>query len=161
MRILLPVSAALSLVTPSLAAQSGAPTPAPQWGAVPAFFPAGALIAPVSGGHLATTNDILAAAALGEDPPAGAGDETGPDSLNTKAEILDYLRGSFAHLRKVIDRIGEPAAAVKTSPISPLQGGTATRLALTVEPLIHAYDHYGQMVEYLRMNGIIPPASRS
>jgi len=49
MRILLPVSAALSLVTPSLAAQSGAPTPAPQWGAVPAFFPAGALIAPVSG----------------------------------------------------------------------------------------------------------------
>jgi hypothetical protein len=25
----------------------------------------------------------------------------------------------------------------------------------------HAFDHYGQMVEYLRMNGIIPPASRS
>jgi hypothetical protein len=24
----------------------------------------------------------------------------------------------------------------------------------------HAFDHYGQMVEYLRMNGIIPPASR-
>ena len=111
--------------------------------------------------HLAATNDILAAAALGEDPPAGAGDETGPDSLNTKAEILDYLRGSFAHLRKAVDRIGEPPATVNSSPISPLQGGTATRLALTVEALIHAYDHYGQMVEYLRMNGIIPPASRS
>jgi hypothetical protein len=24
----------------------------------------------------------------------------------------------------------------------------------------HSFDHYGQMVEYLRMNGIIPPASR-
>ena len=110
--------------------------------------------------HLAATNYILAAAALGEDAPAGAGDEAGPDSVNTKAEILDYVRGSFAQLRKAVDRIGEPHAVVRSSPISPFQGGTATRLALTVEALIHAYDHYGQLVEYLRMNGIIPPASR-
>jgi hypothetical protein len=33
-----------------------------------------------------------------------------------------------------------------------------TRLALTVEAMIHAFNHYGQMVEYLRMNGIVPPA---
>jgi hypothetical protein len=25
---------------------------------------------------------------------------------------------------------------------------------------VHAFDHYGQMVEYLRMNGVVPPASR-
>jgi DinB family protein len=111
--------------------------------------------------HLAATNDILAAAALGEDAPPGSGDEAGPDSVNAKAEVLDYLKGSFAHLHRAVDRIGEPQALVKSSPISPLQAGTATRLALTVEALIHAYDHYGQMVEYLRMNGIIPPASRS
>jgi hypothetical protein len=36
----------------------------------------------------------------------------------------------------------------------------ATRSALAVEALIHAFDHYGQMVEYLRMNGVVPPASR-
>ena len=111
--------------------------------------------------HLAATNYILAAAALGEDPPAGAGDEVGPDSVNTKAQILGYLRGSFAQLRQAIGRLGEPHAVVRSSPISPLQGGTATRLALTVEALIHTYDHYGQMVEYLRMNGVVPPASRS
>ena len=35
-----------------------------------------------------------------------------------------------------------------------------TRLALTVESLIHAFNHYGQMVEYLRTNGVVPPASR-
>jgi uncharacterized damage-inducible protein DinB len=110
--------------------------------------------------HLAATNHILAAAALGEEPPADAGDETGPEIVRTKAEILDYLRGSFAHLGKAIDAIGNKNAAVKSSPISPLKDAETTRLALTVESLIHAFDHYGQMVEYLRMNGIVPPASR-
>ena len=110
--------------------------------------------------HLAATNHMLAAAALGEQPPADAGDEMGPETTRTKAEILDYLRGSFSHLGRAIDAIGDPNIAVKSSPISPLRGSAATRLALTVEALIHAFDHYGQMVEYARMNGVIPPASR-
>jgi len=110
--------------------------------------------------HLAATNHILAAAALGEEPPADAGDESGPETARTKAEILDYLNSSFVHLGKAIDAIGEPNETVKASPISPLPASKTTRLALTVEALIHAFDHYGQMVEYLRMNGIVPPASR-
>ena len=110
--------------------------------------------------HLAATNHILAAAALGEEPPPDAGDELGPEAVRTKAEILDYLNGSFADLGKAIDAIGEKNGVVKSSPISPLQGNTATRLALIVEAMIHAFDHYGQMVEYLRMNGVVPPASR-
>lgn len=110
--------------------------------------------------HLSATNHILAAAALGEDPPADAGDEMGPESVRTKAEILDYLDGSFAHLGKAVAAIGENSETVRTSPISPLPATVATRLALTIEALIHAFDHYGQMVEYLRMNGVVPPASR-
>ena len=110
--------------------------------------------------HLAATNHILAAAALGEEAPADAGDETGPEAVRTKAEILDYLTSSFAHLGKAIDAIGDRNIAVKSSPISPLPATAATRLALSVEALIHAFDHYGQMVEYLRMNGVVPPASR-
>ena len=110
--------------------------------------------------HLAATNDILAAAALGEEPPNGAGDEMGPETVRTKAEILDYLKGSFEHLARAIEAIGDKNATVKSSPISPLKGTETTRLALTVEAMIHAFNHYGQMVEYLRMNGIVPPASR-
>jgi hypothetical protein len=110
--------------------------------------------------HLAAANHILAAAALGEEPPAGAGDEMGPETVRTKPEILDYLNGSFEHLARAIDAIGSKNASVKSSPISPLRGTEATRLALTVEAMFHALDHYGQMVEYLRMNGIVPPASR-
>jgi hypothetical protein len=110
--------------------------------------------------HLAATNHILAAAALGEEPPPDAGDEAGPESVRSKPEILNYLNESFAHLGKAIDAIGEKNMMVKASPISPLPAKATTRLGLTVEALIHAFNHYGQMVEYLRMNGIVPPASR-
>jgi DinB superfamily len=110
--------------------------------------------------HLAATNFILAAAALGEDPPTDAGDETGPPTVRTKAEILNYLVESFARLGQAIDAIGTNDTVVKSSPISPLKNAEATRLALAVESLVHANNHYGQIVEYLRMNGIVPPASR-
>jgi uncharacterized damage-inducible protein DinB len=110
--------------------------------------------------HLAATNHILAAAALGEDPPPDAGDETGPETVRTKAEILDYLTSSFAHLSKAADAIGDTTIPVRPSPISPLSATSVTRMALIIESLVHTYDHYGQMVEYLRMNGVVPPASR-
>jgi uncharacterized damage-inducible protein DinB len=110
--------------------------------------------------HLSATNYILAAAALAEEPPADAGDELGPEAVRTKAEVLNYLKGSFAYLDKAIEAIGQKTAPVRSSPISPLKSTEATRLALVVETLVHAFDHYGQMVEYLRMNGVVPPASR-
>ena len=110
--------------------------------------------------HFSATNHILAAAALGEEPPAEAGDELGPESVRTKAEILAYLKGSFVHLDKAVDAIGQTNIPVNASPISPLKRGEVTRLALITETLLHAYDHYGQLVEYLRMNGVVPPASR-
>jgi len=110
--------------------------------------------------HFSATNHILAAAALGEEPPADAGDELGPENVRTKAEILTYLKGSFVHLDKAIEAIGQTNIPVNASPISPLKRSEVTRSALIVESLIHAFDHYGQMVEYLRMNGVVPPASR-
>ena len=110
--------------------------------------------------HVSATNHILAAAALGEEPPADAGDETGPESVRTKTEILTYLKGSFVHLDKAIEAIGQTSVPVNASPISPLKRGEVTRSALIAESWLHAYDHYGQMVEYLRMNGVVPPGSR-
>jgi uncharacterized damage-inducible protein DinB len=110
--------------------------------------------------HLSATNYILAAAALGKDPPTDAGDELGPEAVRTKDELLRYLKGSFVYLDKAVEAIGQKSTPVKSSPISPLKSTEATRMALVVESLVHAFDHYGQMVEYLRMNGVVPPASR-
>jgi uncharacterized damage-inducible protein DinB len=110
--------------------------------------------------HLSATNHILAAAALGEEPPADAGDELGPETVRTKAEILTYLKDSFAHLDRAVEAIGQTNMSANISPISPLKKGEVTRSALVVESLMHAADHYGQIVEYLRMNEVVPPASR-
>ena len=109
--------------------------------------------------HLAATNHILAAAALGEEAPGDAGDERGPESVRTKDELLEYLNRSFDHLGKAVDAIGNASVGVKSSPISPIPASNATRTMLIVESLIHAFNHYGQMVVYLRMNGVVPPAS--
>ena len=77
--------------------------------------------------HLSATNYIPAAAALGEQPPADAGDELGPETVRTKAEILNYLDGSFAQLYRATEAIGQTTPSVNASPISPLKQGEVTR----------------------------------
>ena len=109
--------------------------------------------------HLAAANHILAAAIVGEPAPPDAGDETGPETVRTKTEILNYLKQSFVALHRAAAAIPDKNPVVQGVPISPLAGRT-TPLGLAMEALIHTENHYGQMVEYLRMNGIVPPASR-
>ena len=80
--------------------------------------------------------------------------------LRTEGEILNYLKGSFAYLDKAIEAIGQKSSSVKSSAISLLKNTEATRLAWVMESLVYPFDRYGQMVEYLRTNGAVPPASR-
>lgn len=108
--------------------------------------------------HVAAVNYELAGAILQEKPPADMGDESGPASLTSKADILKYLKDSFAYVHKAIATINE-ANLVETVK-SPFGEGRVSRLGLAATVSSHGFDHYGQMVEYLRMNGIIPPASR-
>jgi hypothetical protein len=108
--------------------------------------------------HVAAVNYILGGAIRGEKPPAQTGGENGPDAVKSKADIVTYLKDSFAYLKKSAGTIDEKnaAAAIK----SPFGEGSATRLGLATLGVGHGFDHYGQLVEYLRMNKIIPPASR-
>ena len=103
--------------------------------------------------HLAATNYILGSAVLGEKPPHGEHDEKAPDSLKSKAEIMVYLKGSFTLLHRA-------AAAINNENEAAIIKFDRTRPGLIVDALIHCDDHYGQLVEYLRMNGIVPPASK-
>jgi uncharacterized damage-inducible protein DinB len=108
--------------------------------------------------HVAFTNYVIFAAVLGEKPPAETKGENGPETLKTKADIVKYLKDSFAYAHKGIATINAQNAV---EPIkSPFGSGTATRLGLATLTVGHCFDHYGQMVVYLRTNGIIPPASR-
>ncbi|HKT68495.1 MAG TPA: hypothetical protein VJP83_03615, partial [Terriglobales bacterium] len=58
--------------------------------------------------------------------------------------------------------LGHKAAATLTpeNMLQPPEHSKSARLNLATFAVAHAFDHYGQMVEYLRMNGIVPPASR-
>ena len=109
--------------------------------------------------HVAAINYFIGSQILGEKPPAEIGNpEKGPDSLKTKADIVKYLKDSFAYARKAIGSI--TAMNETASMKAPFGGGTTTPLGLATLLAFHGMDHYGQMVVYLRMNGIVPPASR-
>jgi len=108
--------------------------------------------------HIAADNYMLGAGILGENPPVDVGNgESGAASVRSKAEIIAYLKDSFAYMRRAAAAIDEANAPIPTPDISPWPAGTATRLGVAIEDTVHTYDHYGQMVEYLRMNGIAPP----
>jgi len=105
--------------------------------------------------HIAASNWFIWSPLTGEKVPEAVKDGDGPADLKTKAEILKFLKESFA--------LGHRAAATVTTENMLQSPGTSksTRLRLANFGVAHAFDHYGQMVEYLRMNGIVPPATAS
>ena len=82
----------------------------------------------------------------------------GPDPAQTKAEIMTYLRESFTYAQSVLLTM---TTANALEPAGGPYGGESTRLGITTLAVWHASDHYGQLVVYLRMNGIVPPASQA
>jgi uncharacterized damage-inducible protein DinB len=103
--------------------------------------------------HVAASNYFLWSPLTGDKLPEGLQDGNGPENVKTKAEIIQFLKDSFA--------LGHKAAAALTleNVLQSPAGSKSTRLHLAEFGVAHAFDHYGQMVEYLRMNGIVPPAS--
>jgi hypothetical protein len=106
--------------------------------------------------HTATANFRFWTTLTGEKMPENIKGSNGPDELKTKAEIIQFLKDSFA----VGHRAAKTLKAENAAEQLPFFRGTQARLYIASGAVIHAADEYGQMVEYLRMNGIVPPASR-
>jgi uncharacterized damage-inducible protein DinB len=104
--------------------------------------------------HVAASNYALWTPLTGDKFPENFLGGNGPENLKTKADILKFLQDSFV--------LGHKAAATLTDEnmLQPAEPSKSLRLHRATFAVAHAYDHYGQMVEYLRMNGIVPPASR-
>ena len=83
-------------------------------------------------------------------------DVKGIEKLTAKDDVVNALAGSFAFAHKAIASI---TAANAFEVIKSPEPGFQTRATLAAFGIAHAFDHYGQMVVYLRMNGIVPPAS--
>ena len=92
----------------------------------------------------------------GKTPPANC-ENGGPDPAKTREQLLTYLRNSFAAMNASINAI---TSKNMYDPIEGRYAGPNTRLGLAGTAIWHVADHYGQIVLYLRLNGIVPPASR-
>lgn len=106
--------------------------------------------------HVACANFAFAAELDGQTPPPHC-DTGGPSPAKTRDELVAYLHDSFKALNKSLGAIS------KENMFQPIQGpygGPNTRLGLATVGLWHVADHYGQLVLYMRLNGIVPPASR-
>ena len=106
--------------------------------------------------HAATMIFMTAAIVLEEKSPFGPGtDNNGPDSVEGKDQIVAYLEQSFAYARRAMSSLTEK------NHLDPLHTyfGAQSRIEVAAGVAFHSYNHYGQMLVYARMNGIIPPSS--
>ena len=77
-------------------------------------------------------------------------------ALTAKDDILKALAESFTFAHKAVATLTPANAFDEIKPVD----GITSRGALAAFGVAHGFDHYGQMVEYLRMNGIVPPGSK-
>lgn len=106
--------------------------------------------------HTATMIYMTAAIVLGERSPYGPGkDNNGPDSVHSKDECLKFLEASLEYARRAARSLN------RENHLDPVRTffGQQSRAEVAAGIAFHSYDHYGQMVVYARMNGVIPPAS--
>jgi len=102
--------------------------------------------------HIATEIFRIGEALNGEKAPVEIGpSDNGPDTLKTKEQIIDYFKTAIAFARKGIATITEKNM---NDPVP--FGRNATRASAAAFIGLHSYDHYGQMVVYSRMNGVVP-----
>ena len=109
--------------------------------------------------HVAAVNFLVSAAAAKEKAPVDLGQgENGPDSVKTKAQVVQFLKDSYAYANKSMAKL--TAANQLESVPAPFSGAPPmTRGELLALTISHTMDHYGQIVVYARMNKVIPPAS--
>ncbi len=101
--------------------------------------------------HFAFFNEIE-----GKKPPELC-EKGGPSPAKSKPELLKYLRESYDYANRVLATMNEKNALER---VEGRYGGPNTRLGITSIALWHITDHYGQLVMYLRMNGIVPPPTQ-
>lgn len=103
-------------------------------------------------GHIADAQYLFCAPVLGEKKAPAPGVEKGK---TTKAELLVALKTAFDYCDQAYKAITEPNASEKVS----FFGGDRTNLSVLSFNTMHLYEHYGNLVTYMRLKGVVPPSS--
>jgi hypothetical protein len=106
--------------------------------------------------HVAADNFAIWAPMTGKPEPAFVHSPNGPSEMKSRAEIIGFLKDSFVFAHNAAAGMSPE----NTMDVVEFRGNKVTRLYLIILAFSHANDHYGQVVEYLRMSGVVPPASR-
>jgi hypothetical protein len=106
--------------------------------------------------HVACANIAFFNQIEGKTPPEHC-EKGGPSAVKTKSELLKYLKDSFEYGDKILQTINEKNALTR---VDGPYAGPSTKLGMAVTAVWHITDHYGQVVEYLRMAGIVPPGTQ-
>ncbi len=103
-------------------------------------------------GHVANANYSMCARAAGEKSPAPGDIEK---TKTTKAELVEALNGAFAYCDKVFGAMTDARGVEMVD----FFGGKQPRLAVLAFNTAHTYEHYGNIVTYMRLKGLVPPSS--
>jgi uncharacterized damage-inducible protein DinB len=103
-------------------------------------------------GHVAGAQHMICAVALGEQPPA---EDAVEKAAKTKAALLEAMRSSTTYCAKAFAQSDADARAPAN-----LFGRDVTRFHALVLNATHNGEHYGNLVTYLRINGMVPPSSQ-
>jgi len=103
-------------------------------------------------GHVAGSQDMFCALALGEKEPA---EDAVEKAAKSKEALIAALKASNDHCRKAYGMSDASSAAM-----TDVFGSRQSKLYVLIVNTTHDNEHYGNLVTYLRMNGMVPPSSR-
>ena len=106
-------------------------------------------------GHLADASFGFCAAAAGEKPPMGGFDGSLEKSKTTKADLQKALADSFAYCDKVYTNMTDATATTMVKGF----WGDLPALSVLSFNTAHDFEHYGNIVTYMRLKEVVPPSS--
>ena len=104
--------------------------------------------------HVAGSNDLFTDVARGKEPI----DDEAREHFKTKADVVSYVKKSFADGAAIIQQKGDSGMLAMV--VSAESGRTVPLQAVVYDVIEHGAEHYGQLVVYYRVAGLVPPESR-
>lgn len=103
-------------------------------------------------GHIADAQYLICSTGFGEKPPVSGIEK----SKTTKADLVSALKASVEYCQKAHDAL---SGAKGAEMIDGVPGGKHPRIAALYFNTAHTFEHYGNLITYLRLKGIVPPSS--
>ncbi len=103
-------------------------------------------------GHIADANFMICSAAAGEKAPQSDIEKT----KTAKADLVKALADSFAYCDSIYSGVTEADATTMMK----FFGGEQSKVAILAFNTAHDFEHYGNIVTYMRLNKMVPPSSQ-